>query len=128
MSFAPADGKNSRMNEDKRVSLGDIFDEFLFNKPAPTAGKSSKGGGNAASTAHGAMSGSNVKGGGGAGGGNSKEGKDEDDGEDMEYDSVEGEDFDEEGGDGKKRKRPSNGMQRSMTEEQKIERRLGENS
>ena len=105
MSFALADGKNNRMNEDKRVSLGDIFDEFLFNKPAPTAGKSS----NAASTAHGAMSSFNIKreGGVGVGGGNSKEGKDEDDGEDMEYDSVEGEDFDEEGGDGKKRKRPS---------------------
>jgi hypothetical protein len=87
------------------ISLVDIFDEFLF------AGDRSGQGGNQQSNAAG-FTDKNVPA--------SRESNiDEDD--DGDEDSYDGDGFDEEG-DGKKRKR-SRGLQRNMTEEQKVERR-----
>lgn len=127
--FAVAE--NNKPTKGGTICLGDIFDEFLFNSndkaPHPglvnpqAAGMMMPQGvvmppqPNPPNTGKAAKTGANT---------NKK--ILEDDFEDIDYDSFDGEEdgFDEEGNeDRKKRKRTARGIQRSMTEEQKIERR-----
>lgn len=97
------EGDNSKMGKTGIVSLVDIFDEFLFSNDRNTqqsaVAKSEKVGTS-------------------GGSGHSNDLNDDDD---ADYDSEDGDGFDDTE-DGKKRKR-SRGINRNMTEEQKIERR-----
>ena len=96
-SSAVKSGEDQYNNKNGIISLDDIFDEFLFS----SENNKNKFNNNPSSS-------DNYK-------------DDDDDGDDDNSDD--GSDDDEEGADGKKRKRTSRSLNRSMTNEQKVERR-----
>lgn len=135
--FAVNDFEN-KQQKGGTISLGDIFDEFLFNGDRPQQNFYEQPPKSSSSTAQPNSSSSSANPIAGSGPNNASvkmednptgtgKGKGtEDDFDDVDDDSFDGEEEgfeDETMEDRKKRKRVARGIQRSMTEEQKIERR-----